>query len=75
MSFAEPDTTEAVSSRGDAPAPNMVWIACAAFRLGSHLCAPSLCRCYRAAAHHSQPVDTSTSHVGFRCVVRQRSTS
>ena len=37
---------------------------------GSHLCAPSYCRRYRPAARHPQPVDTSTSHVGFRCVVR-----
>ena len=37
---------------------------------GSHLCAPSYCRRYRPAARHAQPVDTSTSHVGFRLVVR-----
>ncbi len=35
---------------------------------GSHLCAPNYCRRYRPAARHPQPVDTSTSHVGFRCV-------
>jgi len=35
---------------------------------GSHLCAPNYCRRYRPAARHAQPVDTSTSHVGFRCV-------
>lgn len=37
---------------------------------GSHLCAPSYCRRYRPAARHAQPIDTSTSHVGFRCVTR-----
>lgn len=37
---------------------------------GSHLCAPSYCRRYRPAARHAQPIDTSTSHVGFRCVFR-----
>ncbi len=37
---------------------------------GSHLCAPSYCRRYRPAARHAEPIDTSTSHVGFRCVVR-----
>ncbi|HEY6510392.1 MAG TPA: SUMF1/EgtB/PvdO family nonheme iron enzyme, partial [Burkholderiaceae bacterium] len=37
---------------------------------GSHLCAPNYCRRYRPAARHAQPVDTSTSHVGFRCVRR-----
>jgi len=40
---------------------------------GSHLCAPNYCRRYRPAARHAEPVDTSTSHVGFRCVVRGRS--
>jgi sulfatase modifying factor 1 len=35
---------------------------------GSHLCAPNYCRRYRPAARHAEPVDTSTSHVGFRCV-------
>jgi formylglycine-generating enzyme required for sulfatase activity len=38
---------------------------------GSHLCAPNYCRRYRPAARHAQPIDTSTSHVGFRCVIRQ----
>jgi formylglycine-generating enzyme len=41
---------------------------------GSHLCAPNYCRRYRPAARHPQPVDTSASHVGFRCIVRRRST-
>jgi formylglycine-generating enzyme required for sulfatase activity len=39
---------------------------------GSHLCAPNYCRRYRPAARHPEPVDTSTSHVGFRCIIRQR---
>jgi sulfatase modifying factor 1 len=39
---------------------------------GSHLCAPNYCRRYRPAARHPEPVDTSTSHVGFRCVVRRQ---
>lgn len=39
---------------------------------GSHLCAPNYCRRYRPAARHAEPVDTSTSHVGFRCVIRGR---
>ncbi len=37
---------------------------------GSHLCAPNYCRRYRPAARHAQPVDTSMSHIGFRCVKR-----
>jgi len=40
---------------------------------GSHLCAPNYCRRYRPAARHAEAVDTSPSHVGFRCVVRDRS--
>jgi len=37
---------------------------------GSHLCAPNYCRRYRPAARMAQAVDTSTSHLGFRLVVR-----
>ncbi|HLH98917.1 MAG TPA: SUMF1/EgtB/PvdO family nonheme iron enzyme [Xanthobacteraceae bacterium] len=39
---------------------------------GSHLCAPNYCRRYRPAARHAQPVETSMSHVGFRCIMRER---
>jgi sulfatase modifying factor 1 len=37
---------------------------------GSHLCAPGYCRRYRPAARMAQPVDTSTSHLGFRLSLR-----
>jgi formylglycine-generating enzyme required for sulfatase activity len=37
---------------------------------GSFLCAPNYCRRYRPAARMAQPLDTSTCHAGFRCVVR-----
>jgi formylglycine-generating enzyme len=37
---------------------------------GSHLCAPNYCRRYRPAARHAQPIDTGTSHIGFRCIFR-----
>lgn len=37
---------------------------------GSHLCADSYCRRYRPAARHPQPIDSATTHIGFRCVVR-----
>jgi len=37
---------------------------------GSHLCAPSYCLRYRPAARQSETVDTSTGHIGFRCIVR-----
>ncbi|UVK41584.1 formylglycine-generating enzyme family protein [Mesorhizobium sp. AR10] len=42
---------------------------------GSHLCAPNYCQRYRPAARRPEAVDTSTSHVGFRCVVRQGRTN
>jgi formylglycine-generating enzyme required for sulfatase activity len=37
---------------------------------GSHLCAPEYCRRYRPPARWPQPIDTSTSHIGFRCIRR-----
>jgi formylglycine-generating enzyme required for sulfatase activity len=37
---------------------------------GSHLCAANYCLRYRPAARQGETVDTSTSHIGFRCVVR-----
>jgi sulfatase modifying factor 1 len=37
---------------------------------GSHLCAENYCRRYRPAARFPEPVDTSTCHLGFRCIVR-----
>lgn len=35
---------------------------------GSHLCAANYCRRYRPAARHAHEEDTSTSHIGFRCI-------
>lgn len=40
---------------------------------GSYLCAPNYCRRYRPAARHPQMIDTATCHIGFRCVIRGRS--
>jgi sulfatase modifying factor 1 len=40
---------------------------------GSHLCAPSYCLRYRPAARQPEAIDTSTSHIGFRCVIRGHS--
>lgn len=37
---------------------------------GSYLCAENHCQRYRPAARQPQTVDTSTGHIGFRCVVR-----
>ena len=37
---------------------------------GSHLCSPNYCLRYRPAARQGEAVETSTSHIGFRCIVR-----
>jgi sulfatase modifying factor 1 len=37
---------------------------------GSHLCAPNYCLRYRPSARQAEGVDTSTQHIGFRCIVR-----
>lgn len=37
---------------------------------GSYLCAPNYCLRYRPAARQAETVETSTCHIGFRCVVR-----
>ncbi len=37
---------------------------------GSHLCAPNYCLRYRPAARQAQTIDTSTGHIGFRCIIR-----
>ena len=37
---------------------------------GSFLCAPNYCQRYRPAARLAQGIDTSTCHMGFRCIVR-----
>jgi formylglycine-generating enzyme required for sulfatase activity len=37
---------------------------------GSHLCSPSYCLRYRPAARSAEMIDTATSNIGFRCVIR-----
>jgi formylglycine-generating enzyme len=37
---------------------------------GSHLCAPNYCLRYRPAARQGETIETSTCHIGFRCIVR-----
>ncbi len=39
---------------------------------GSHLCAPNYCLRFRPAARSPQMVETSMSHLGFRCIRRGR---
>jgi len=50
------------------PAPN---IPRRVLKGGSHLCAPNYCQRYRPAARWAQVIDSSTSHIGFRCIVRR----
>jgi formylglycine-generating enzyme required for sulfatase activity len=38
---------------------------------GSHLCAENYCQRYRPAARWPQAIDTSTCHIGFRCIARR----
>ena len=40
-------------------------------RGGSHLCAPNYCLRARPSARQGETVDSSTCHIGFRCVVRE----
>jgi formylglycine-generating enzyme len=37
---------------------------------GSHLCAPNYCLRYRPAARQGQAIDSTSSHIGFRCAIR-----
>ncbi len=37
---------------------------------GSHLCAANYCLRFRPAARQGEAIDTSTGHIGFRCVLR-----
>jgi sulfatase modifying factor 1 len=58
------DREQSIDPRDPARVPRKV------MKGGSHLCAPNYCRRYRPAARMAQPIDTSTSHLGFRCVLR-----
>ena len=56
--------SEAMSRQGDSPGG---MIGRKVLKGGSHLCAENYCRRYRPAARYPQTIDTSTSHIGFRC--------
>jgi formylglycine-generating enzyme len=51
------------------PAAEPVQLARRVIKDGSHLCREPLQR-YRPAARMPQTIDTSTSHLGFRCIMR-----
>ena len=38
---------------------------------GSHLCAPNYCLRFRPSARSPQMIDSSMSHLGFRCIMRE----
>jgi formylglycine-generating enzyme required for sulfatase activity len=41
---------------------------------GSHLCAPNYCLRYRPSARQGDTEETSTCHIGFRCIQRTNET-
>jgi formylglycine-generating enzyme len=57
-------TSDAASSAPGETIPRRV------IKGGSHLCAPNYCLRYRPAARQGEALDTSTGHIGFRCIVR-----
>ncbi|MFC7132754.1 MULTISPECIES: formylglycine-generating enzyme family protein [Salinibaculum] len=57
------DMEQSVDPRDPSDVPRKV------LKGGSHLCAPNYCFRYRPAARYPEPIDTTTSHVGFRCIV------
>jgi formylglycine-generating enzyme required for sulfatase activity len=65
-------TEESKREKSYDPATPQIKIPRKVMKGGSYLCAPNYCRRYRPAARMAQPVDTSTCHLGFRCIVRPR---
>ncbi len=59
------DPTGPVEARFDPHAPS---IAQRVLKGGSYLCADTYCMRYRPSARIAESVDTSTCHLGFRCV-------
>lgn len=70
------DDWDVVKKRGPAkrcctaPKAQSVGFARKVLKGGSHLCATNYCQRFRPAARHPETVDTSTGHIGFRCVAR-----
>ena len=54
------------------PAQPQVKIGRKVLKGGSHLCAVNHCQRFRPAARHPEMIDTATTHIGFRCVVREK---
>ncbi|MFL5626269.1 MAG: formylglycine-generating enzyme family protein [Ktedonobacteraceae bacterium] len=51
------------------PAQPMIRIPRKVLKGGSYLCAPNYCLRYRPAARIPEMIDTSTGHIGFRCIL------
>jgi formylglycine-generating enzyme required for sulfatase activity len=80
--WTDDDWTDSHAVRAGGPGPSLPARSCCSplaadadqppkvIKGGSHLCAPNYCLRYRPAARQRQTVDTSTSHLGFRCVRR-----
>jgi formylglycine-generating enzyme len=64
------DGFERTSPAGSFDPGSHVRIARKVLKGGSHLCAENYCQRYRPAARSPQMVETSTSHIGFRCIIR-----
>jgi formylglycine-generating enzyme required for sulfatase activity len=64
-----PRNTDEHASHGDPDEPG-AGIPRKVVKGGSHLCAPNYCLRYRPAARQPQMVESSMSHLGFRCIVR-----
>jgi formylglycine-generating enzyme len=63
-------TVDVFTADGSCCAPANEGIPRRVIKGGSHLCAPNYCHRYRPAARQGETVDTSTTHLGFRCVLR-----
>ena len=59
------DSPQRTSSDASHPGPD---IPRRVIKGGSHLCAPNYCLRYRPAARQAEPIDSTTSHIGFRCI-------
>jgi formylglycine-generating enzyme len=66
----EPAVHGTARAAASSPAPVATRADTRVVKGGSHLCAPNYCLRYRPSARQPQTVDTSTGHLGFRCVVR-----
>ena len=64
------DPRGALRSASFDPATPTVSIPRKVLKGGSHLCAANYCQRYRPAARHPQAIDSPTTHIGFRCVIR-----